>query len=121
MLSRRANCRAQVLERSREELLYNKLLLLEHELRQYVHDISRKIRDLSDIDSIREIVRLVDVELARQDNVERYHKIITLETPVHEDRELLDNEYSRIDCESMLIEEYYVGKRMLEKLLISTW
>ncbi len=122
MSSRRVACRAQILEKRSEELLYNKLLLLEHELKKYVHDIARKIRDLTDLNSIREIVKLVDVELAREDDLNRYRKIVTVETPIDLELEpIQDCECRRIDRESEIVEEYYIGQRVLEKLLISSW
>ena len=122
MPSRRATCRAQVLESRSEELLYNKLILLEHELNKYVHDIARKIRDISDPRSIREIVKLVDIELTREEDVDRYRKVIATETRVELDMEPIQEcDCKRIDNESEIVEEYYIGQKILEKLLISSW
>ncbi len=120
-IRRRLTCTVQVAE-EREELLYNKLVLLEHELKSYIHDIVRKARDLSDTDSIRDLVKLVDVEVSSEDNYWRYSNISVSEIRLDNDVEpLIDNDARRVENEEEAIEEYYVGQKMVEKLLISSW
>ncbi|NPA23295.1 MAG: hypothetical protein GXO23_03255 [Crenarchaeota archaeon] len=119
--ARRCTYRLQLLER-REELLYNKLLLLEHELRKYRLDIAKKVCELTDPDSIREIVKMVDVELSREEDIRRYQKVSKPEKAISEDSEpVLDDHARIIDRESEIVEEYYLGQRVLERLLISSW
>ncbi len=112
----------QVLESSSEELeesLYNKLLLIEHNIKSIVTEFVKEIRSL-DYESLKNIVKMYDIDVVNVDDISRYRPIVEDHYKV-EDESILDVDYVEIKNVEKSIEEYYLGQKIIEKALISEW
>jgi len=108
-----------------EEALTNRLLLIEHELTQAESEIVERLRNLEDIEDLEESVRYLPLNVTVDDRyvVERL-KPVNVDSVALRDEQLYETlieDSEEIDNDVEIIEEHYVGKKMLEKLGISAW
>ena len=108
-----------------EEALTNRLLLIEHELTQAESEIVERLRNLEDIEDLEESVRYLPLNVTVDDRyvVERLKPVNVDSVALCDEQlyETLIEDSEEIDNDVEIIEEHYVGKKMLEKLGISAW
>ncbi len=125
MSSSRKQIQMQQLEYLEEESIYNKLLILEHSIekssKELLKSVLTKIIDnINNINSIREIVKLYDVDVCREDSRSRF-EILSSDMEKVDNEQKIDTTEVELKESDIVIEEHYIGQRRLEKSIISEW